>query len=134
MNPKKIHNSEDLKQAIEELERKKTGEEAAIKYEFQEIYETYKPANILKNTLTEVSASPKFRHNLLNVAIGLGAGYLSQKLVIGRSAGLLKRIAGTALQFGVTSLVARGGIKNEDGTGTGTRKPGGLFKRIFSRS
>ncbi|MEO6453676.1 MAG: hypothetical protein ABIN97_06395 [Ginsengibacter sp.] len=127
---KKINNTEDLKTAIAELERKKNGEEAAIKYEFQEIYETYKPANILKNTISEVSASPKFRHNLLNVAIGLGAGYLSQKLVIGRSAGLLKRVAGTVLQFGVTTLIAKRGSQDEYGI---AKKKGGLLKRIFSR-
>ena len=102
-----------------------------MKFEFQGMYETYKPANILKNTLSEVSASPKFRHNLLNVVIGLGAGYLSQKLVVGRSAGLLKRIAGTALQFGVTTLVAKRGIRDENGIPS--KKRGGLFKRIFSR-
>jgi len=126
---KNISNTDELKNAIAELEIKRDIEEAALKYEFQETYESYKPANILKNTLAEVSASPKFRHNLLNVVIGLGAGYLSQKLVIGRSAGLLKRIAGTALQFGVTALVAKAG----DNDNAGTTKRGNIFKRIFSR-
>src|SRR5215213_575066 len=98
---KKIHNSEELKNAIIELERKRNVEEAAIKYEFKQTCETLKPANILKNTVSEVAASPKFRHNILNIAIGLGAGYLSKKAVVGRSAGLLKRTLGTALQFGV---------------------------------
>jgi hypothetical protein len=130
MKPK-IHNTEELKSAIAALEAKKTNDEVAIKNEFQGMYETYKPANILKNTLMEVSAAPKFRHNLLNVALGLGAGYLSQKLVIGRSAGLLKRIAGTALQFGVTSLIAKRGIQTEDGSYP--VKKGGIIKRIFSR-
>ena len=128
---RQIHTSKDLKSAIAELERKKIVEETAIKFQFEELHETYKPANILKNTLAEVSASPKFRHNLLNVVIGLGAGYLSQKLVIGRSAGILKRAVGTALQFGVTSLVARSGI--QDDNGTVPKKKGGLLKRIFSR-
>ena len=128
---KKIHNAEELKSAIEELERKKDIEETAIKVEFKEVYQTYRPANILKNTISEVAAAPKFRHNLLNIAIGLGAGYLSQKLVVGRSAGLLKRVVGTALQFGVTSLVAKRG---ENENGTDPKKRGGLLRRIFSRS
>ena len=127
---KKIYNTEDLKDAIAELERKRDIEEAALKYEFRETYESFKPANILKNTLAEVSTSPTFRHNLFKVVLGLGAGYLSQKLVIGRSAGLLKRIAGTALQFGVTALVAKTG----DGDKTDTTKKGNLFRRIFSHA
>ena len=124
---KKIHNSEDLKNAIIELERKRNVEEAAIKYQFKETCETLKPANILKNTVSEVAASPKFRHNILNIAIGLGAGYLSKKIVVGRSAGLLKRTLGTALQFGVASLVAKREATD------GSEKKGGLLKRIFSR-
>jgi len=125
----KINNSEELKNAIIELERKRNVEEAAIKYEFKQVRETFKPSNILKNTVQEVAASSKFRHNILNIAIGLGAGYLSKKAVVGRSAGLLKRTLGTALQFGVASLVSKTGTA---ANGAGTTKKGGLFKRIFS--
>lgn len=125
----KINNSEELKNAIIELERKRNVEEAAIKYEFKQTCETFKPSNILKNTVSEVAASPKFRRNLLNIAIGLGAGYLSKKAVVGRSAGLLKRTLGTALQFGVASLVSKTGTAPN---GADTTKKGGLFKRIFS--
>src|SRR5687767_1160463 len=121
---KKIKNGDELKEVIAELEKKKDIDEAAMKYQFQETYESYKPANILKNTLTEVSASPKFRHNLFNVALGLGAGYLSRRLMVGRQAGLLKRIIGTAVQFGVTTLVAKKG-SDEDPV---TVKKGGLLK------
>ncbi len=126
---KKIQNADDLKEVIAELEKKKEAEEAAMKYQFHETYETYKPANILKNTLSEVSASPKFRHNLLNVALGLGAGYLSRRLMVGRQAGILKRVIGTAVQFGVTSLIAKKGSES-DPNSSNTK---GLLKRIFSR-
>jgi hypothetical protein len=126
---KKIKNADDLKEVIDELEKKKDLDEAAMKYQFQETYESYKPANILKNTLTEVSASPKFRHNLLNVALGLGAGYLSRRLMVGRQAGLLKRVLGTAVQFGITTLIAKKGSDNDPAS----TKKGGLLKRIFSR-
>jgi len=124
---KKIHNAAELKDAIAELELKKKTDEAALKFEFQEVREIYKPANIVKNTVSEVAASPKFRHNILNIAIGLGAGYLSKKVMVGRSAGLLKRTLGTAVQFGVASLVAKRESMNEP------QKRGSLLKRIFSR-
>lgn len=124
----KIHNADDLKKAIKILESKKDVDELALKNQFHETYQTFKPANILKNTVAEVSSSTQFRHNLLNVALGIGAGYLSKKLVIGKSAGLLKKIAGTALQYGVSNLVAKKGEDNLH-----PRKKG-LLKRIFSRS
>ena len=125
---KKIHTNGELQDAIKELERKKDAEEFALKNQFHETIETFKPANILKNTVSEVAASPSFKHNLLNVVVGLGAGYFSKKLLVGREAGLLKRGLGTALQFAVTSLVS----KNKANDEIESHKKGGLLKRIFS--
>jgi hypothetical protein len=127
---KKIHKAEDLKNAILELEAKKIVEEEALKRQFHETIETFKPSNILKNTVSEAAASPQFKHNLLNLAIGLGAGYLTNKIAVGRKAGLFARTLGTALQFGVTSMVAKNKA-NEDNLRS---RRGGLLKRIFSRS
>ncbi len=125
---KDIHKSSQLKDAILELESKKIVAEEALKRQFHETVEGFKPSNILKNTAKEVTASPQFRHNILNVALGLGAGYLSKKVIVGREAGLLKIILGSALQFGVTTLVA----KNKESDESVKHKRGGLLKRIFS--
>jgi len=127
---KKIHKAEDLQNAILELEAKKKSEEAALKQQFHETVETFKPSNILKNTVSEVSASPQFKNNLLNLALGLGAGYITKKIAVGKKAGLLAKTMGTALQFGVASFVAKNKA-NEENIG---EKKGGLLKRIFSRS
>lgn len=127
---KKIHRAEELKNAILELEAKKAVTEEALKRQFHETVETFKPSNILKNTVSEVSASPQFKHNLFNLAVGLGAGYLTKKIAVGRKAGLLARTMGTALQFGVASFVA----KNKANEQTVGQKKGSLLQRIFSRS
>lgn len=126
---KNIHTTSDLKRAIQDLERKQDMEELSLKNQFHETIESFKPSNILKNTVSEVAASPSFKHNLLNVVVGLGAGYLSKKLVVGKEAGLLKKGLGTALQFAVTSLVA----KNKENDLEESHKKGGLLQRIFSR-
>ena len=127
---KKIQKADELKNAILELEAKKIVSEEALKRQFHETIEIFKPANIVKNTVSEVSASPQFRHNILNLALGLGAGYISNKIATGKKAGLLARTAGTALQFGVTSLIAKNKA-NDENVG---HKKGSLLKRIFSRS
>lgn len=125
---KKIHKADELKNAILELEAKKIVSEEALKKQFHETLEVFKPANIVKNTVSEVSASPQFRHNFLNLALGLGAGYISNKIATGKKAGLLARTAGTALQFGVTSLIA----KNKANEEKVAHKRGGLLSRILS--
>lgn len=127
---KKIHKAGELKNAILELEAKKTIAEEAMKRQFHETLETFKPSNILKNTVSEVAASPQFKHNLLNLAVGLGAGYITNKVAVGKKAGLLARTIGTALQFGITSLVVKNKA-NEEKVG---QKKGSLLSRIFSRS
>ena len=66
---KNIHKAEDLKEAIKELEAKKLITEEALKRQFHETVEGFKPSNILKNTVSEVTASPQFKHNILNLAL-----------------------------------------------------------------
>ena len=125
---KKIHNAEELKIRIRELESQRIVDEQAMKSQFHETYEQFKPANILKNTVKEVTSSPAIRNNLLNLALGIGTGFLSKKLIVGKKSGLLKKTLGTVLQFGVTSLVSRS-KENEEET---DHKKGNLLKRIFS--
>jgi len=125
---KKIHSSAELKNRILELESKRIVDEQAMKRQFHETYEQFKPANILKNTVKEVTSSPTFRHNLLNIALGIGTGMLSKKLLVGKESGLFKKTLGTALQFGVTALVARSKESEEETS----HKKGNLLKRIFS--
>ena len=125
-----IASTSDLNIAIKRLERKKILQEEEMRDQFHLILENLKPTNILKNTLHEVQESTPLKHNLFKIAIGLGAGYFSRKLVIGKSAGLVKKALGTALQFGITQFVA----KKDDGSGSNNYFPKkkNLLKRIFS--
>lgn len=125
-----IASTADLEIAIKRLERKKLLLEEDLKEDFHEILVSFKPANILKHTIHEVQASTELKHNLLKVALGLGAGYFSRKLVVGKSAGIIKKAMGTALQYGITHFVAK---KNDaaEVNGLHPRKKN-LFKRILS--
>ncbi len=127
-----IENTDDLATAIKKLEQKRMLMENDMKDQFQDVLESFKPANILKNTLHEVQESMPLKHNLLKIALGLGVGYFSRKLVVGKSAGIVKKVLGTALQFGMTKLVAG---KNEEVDGNGIEsetKKKGLLRRILS--
>ena len=126
----KIASTTELTSAIKRLERQRFLMEEDLKEEFHIILESLKPTNILKHTIHEVQASTELKHNLLKVAVGLGAGYFSRKLVIGKSAGIVKKALGTALQYGITNFVAKrnvGGEKSEQPSGKKN-----LFKRILS--
>ncbi len=123
-----IANTTDLATAIKRLERRKAVMEEDLKDLFHELAEDFKPKNILKNTIHEVQESTELKHNLLKVAIGLGAGYFSRKLVVSKSAGFIKKALGTALQYGITNFVA----KNDSQDPRSYPKKKNLFRRILS--
>jgi hypothetical protein len=125
-----IANTTDLSLAIQRLERRKLILEDELKDDFHNNLQELKPANLLKNTLHEIQESTPLKHNLLKVALGLGAGYFSRKLVIGKSAGIVKKVLGTALQYGITNFIA----KKDHNTETDEYHPKkkNLFQRILS--
>jgi hypothetical protein len=127
-----INGTMDLEAAITRLEMKKAVLEEDLKDHFNGILENLKPANILKNTLHEVQESVPLKNNLLKIVLGLGAGYFSRKLVVGKSAGLLKKALGTVLQFGVTKLVAGKEEGETDHNAPLHPKKRNFLKRILS--
>jgi hypothetical protein len=130
MQLRKIHNASDLKKAIEELELRKENEEELLRLHFHEVLEKIKPANLVKETVAEVSESMDFKKNLTNVALGIGVSYLSKKLFVGKkTSGIAKQLLGTALEFGISNLVAK---KSQDMLDTAKPKKG-FFGRVFAR-
>lgn len=127
-----IANTSDLNTAIKRLERKKMLMEEDLKDHFHILLENLKPTNILKNTLHEVQESVPLKNNLLKVALGLGAGYFSRKLIVGKSAGLVKKALGTALQFGITQFVAKKDNGVDNNNYDPQPKKRNLLRRILS--
>lgn len=94
-----------LKNQIQFLEAEQTIKGQELKEQFYILYESLKPLNILLRTLKDVTSSPNLIDNLLGTTIGLASGYLSKKIFIGTSGNLLRKLIGSALQFGVTDAV-----------------------------
>ena len=95
-----INNSAELKEAIKLLEKQKSIQKERLTEQFHIAYQSLKPINILKNSLNKVVNSPGVSDNIIDTSISLGAGLLSKKLLIGKSAGIVKKILGLALEFG----------------------------------
>ncbi len=118
-----------LNAAIKKLEAKKYLMEESLKDDFHSVLESLKPANIIKNTVNEFQESTELRHNLLKVLMGLGAGYFSRKLLVGKSAGVIKKAIGVALQYGIANFIAKKDNQDED---VKHSKKKNLLKRILS--
>ena len=127
----KIANTTDLQTAIQRLDRRRHLQEQELSTHFHELMVSLKPANILKSTLHEVQESTPLKHNLLKIAIGLGAGYFSRKLIVTESAGLLKKALGTVVQYGITNFIARRPEGDENGAISDSKFP--WIKKLFHK-
>jgi hypothetical protein len=106
-----IENPTDLKSLIAGLEAKKITQEKLLIDHFNLTYESLKPINMIKSTLHEIGNSSDLKSNLLDATLGVGAGLLSKKLVVGSSNNFFKKIAGTLLEFGIATIIAKNSDK-----------------------
>lgn len=97
----------ELKIAIQELEFQHNLQGKLLQEDFFIAYNNLKPANLIKNTLSEITSSPYLIDNMMGAVTGLISGYVSKKIAVGTSHSLFRKIIGSVLQFGVTNLVAQ---------------------------
>lgn len=76
-----INSSEDLKEAITELERKVHYNEEELKGNYEQIKINLNPKKVVKNTFSYVAETPEIQRTLVNTAIGFILGYASKKAV-----------------------------------------------------
>ena len=115
-----------LDEAILVLQEKRAHELGVLKEHLQETYTSFRPINLIKSTLKEISASPEIKSDMISNAIGIGTGLVAKRLLVGSSHNPVKRLLGTVLHFAIANVVAKhtGDIKS-----TGRN----LLQRLFKR-
>ena len=93
------------KNAIQLLEVEQAINRQLLKEQLHLAYERLKPVNLLKSSLHEVISSPTLTDNILGTVISLASGFLTKKLVVGASGNIIRKVLGSILQFGVTTVV-----------------------------
>src|SRR3982751_6912256 len=122
-----IKNSLDLKAAILELEDKKRRQQDQLVYNFKVYKESMTPMNLLKSSFNKVKETPGITSTVLKASLGLGVGMLSKKILLGSSPGFVRKIIGSAIQMGVTGLVAK---KTDTIKASGTNILKTLFRSV----
>lgn len=117
-----------LRNAIKVLEIEHSAEELLLKDQFHLVYESLKPANIIKSTLKDIisSSTSYFPGSFSGTAIGAASGFLLKKFFVGSSGNVFKKLIGNLLQVGVTNIAAR---KSDTINSLGQS----LLQRIFHR-
>jgi hypothetical protein len=102
-----ITTSAELKNAIRLLEIEQELKGFALKEQFHMAYESIRPVNILKGLAKDAITSPNLIGNVLATTIGLTTGFYTNKLIVGASTGILRKLMGSVIQTGITSIIAR---------------------------
>src|SRR4051812_37270060 len=120
-----ITNRAELKEAIRLLEIKQAEGELALKQQFHHVYESLKPANIIKGTLKEI-ISPALNNSIADTALGMTTGYVAKKVLTGAFSNPFVKVLGILLQIGVSNIVTKH---------PGAIKPSGrdILNRIFRK-
>lgn len=121
-----INNSTDLKLAIQLMETTSDMQWMLVKDEVLDNFKKLQPLNIIKNTIHGLTTSPDFKGDVVNATLSIASGYISKKVIVGKTHNPLKQLFGTLLQIGVTDLVA----KNTDGI---KLVGNSLFRTIFPK-
>lgn len=99
-----IHLLETRILQLEELQHQQMAE---LKIVAGNIVESISPSSIIKNTLKDITVSPGLRSAAINTAIGIGAGFLGNKLYVGKSKSIFKKVAGSAVQFLIANFIRK---------------------------
>lgn len=103
-----IKNDATLQQAILALEQKKQQEAVALRDQWEYTRSNLNPISMLKEGVKDLFTSSDVKTGALKGILSLGAGFLTRKLVLGSSPGVVRKVVGTLAQTGATSLAFKG--------------------------
>lgn len=101
-----IDSEKSLEEAILLLENQQKEEARMTREAFNELYESVKPMNLLRNSIEEAN-NDEGTGNTLHAALGMGAGFLARRLFTGGTPNMARKLLGTAVQFGVMNLITK---------------------------
>lgn len=119
----KITSVVELRNAISLLEKKKADDSLILKQDIHNALESLKPVNIIKSTFTDLASSQEVRDNILSTALGMTAGFLSKRLIVGATNNPFKKMFGSIIQMGISKIVS----KKSEGKGIS------FIKKIFNK-
>lgn len=106
--------NEKLDLAIEQLERQRNLKLDELKQQLNLTYKSLKPVSLLNQVLVDFNESSEVKSNLLQSVVSIAGGYISKKLLIGKSKSTFKKIVGYLLQYGITNFISKKVHENED--------------------
>lgn len=96
----------DLQARISLLQAQALAERLALKQEVTEIVTNINPIKLITHGLKEIITSEEMKEGLFSLTMGMSAGYVAKKIVIGNSENAIQHIAGNVVGMVVSKNVA----------------------------
>jgi len=122
---KRVNKKDELARAIAELERKEAIQKTDLQNAYSAVSESLKPLNLVKSGVRSIF-SGEHKEDLVNGLIGLGTGFLSRKLLLGKRNGVVGKTVGKAIQWGMAGFVSKNAEKIKE-------KAGDLIDKLFKK-
>lgn len=99
-----ITNSKELKQAMDDLQRRIKEQEVEMKTDYEQVKDNLRMKNLLKNKFNQIAETPEIQRTLLNTALGMVIGFTAKKVTEVLSEQSLNRTVENILNHSLTSL------------------------------
>ncbi len=101
-----MNSIKDLEKAIFVLTQLQSVQGELLKSQYRKTIDSLKPANIIKSSLNNMVHSPDMLKNIFSISMGIFSGYLGNKIFVGTSKSIPRRIIGNLIQIGITTAVS----------------------------
>lgn len=104
---KAIDQKKQLATKIALLRSKQATDFLNLKDQYHITIDSFKPINLIKNSLEDAITSPGLKMGLITGAIGLSTNFLKHTVLNHTSKSPIKRILGNVLKFAVKNFIER---------------------------
>ena len=104
---KTINQKKQLATKIALLRSKQATDFSILKDQYHITIDSFKPINLIKNSLEEAITSPGLKMSLITGAIGFGTNYLKNTILNHDTKSPVKRILSNVLKFAVKNFIEK---------------------------
>ena len=97
----------DLKEAILNLEKEQAIKSQLLRDQVKATYESLKPMNLIKNTLSSLAESVEVKNSLFEILVSMTTGFVARKAISGNKPRSPLSQAGVFLLASVNSYISR---------------------------
>lgn len=103
-----ITSNAQLQEAITSLRVEAEIKKNILQEQFDETYDSLKPLNLIKGAFSKLPMG-NIAAGAIDATIGVGAGILSEKLLVGKSHNVFRKLLGSVVKIAVARSVAKNG-------------------------